>query len=110
MTMTSATAGPGGDADDIPRRCCAGKWRCGAAQVERADLRDISWGALHLDKAQAYLEMGTPGAEDALLEAYEVSLNGHGIRGASEDGGGRCEAERNVRGGGSWEVAAGTGR
>ena len=46
-----------------------------AKRVNRADLLPISWGAMHLDKAQAYMEMRgkVPDAVDALLTAYGVS-------------------------------------
>jgi hypothetical protein len=45
-----------------------------AGKVVRADLRPISWGALHLDVAQAYLMAGKPAkAVDALLTAFRVS-------------------------------------
>ena len=43
-------------------------------RVIRADLRDISWGALHLDIAQASLDDGKGAAAvAALLEAHDVS-------------------------------------
>jgi transcriptional regulator with XRE-family HTH domain len=45
-----------------------------AGLVARSDLRDISFGALQLDRAQAYLDKGnTSGAVDALLAAHKVS-------------------------------------
>ena len=45
-----------------------------ARRVNRADLRRISWGALHLDIAQANLDLKRNGpAVDALWEAWQAS-------------------------------------
>lgn len=45
-----------------------------ARRVRREDLRAISWGALHLDIAQARMDgRDVPGAKDALWTAYQVS-------------------------------------
>ena len=45
-----------------------------ARVVNRADLRTISWGALHMDVAQANLDLGrTPAAVEALLTAHGTS-------------------------------------
>lgn len=45
-----------------------------ARLVRRADLLDISWGAHHMDLAQAHLDKGdVPAAVEALLTAHETS-------------------------------------
>ena len=55
-----------------------------AKRVNPADLMPISFGALHLDIAQAHLDRGrahAPRAEDALWTAYEVSREWAGQQG-----------------------------